>query len=278
MGLTDSSRIDNSPDCRDMMANLFTPANNEFLNDGVSDAFVHADFVYAHDSCKEMKATYKECKKGVGKLKSVYDDNVSAYDQLKEDYDGSLNCEKGLSERVKELKGENKELEGLNAKQADRIKQLKEELKNSEVDTHQLRVDREKYAVECGNGEMVRRRIINEYLPTFIRRLHQSVEHKRSLGEFFSLAVGKGFIDGVSIGRKREDIQAILAATPNVDPASSAAFMGEYEKLFDKRYPYVDKVARAYMLDQYGLQNVMPDETGPTPDQGPRATPKASYA
>ncbi|GJX43977.1 hypothetical protein Tco_0260653 [Tanacetum coccineum] len=110
---------------------------------------------------------------------------------LSKDYDGALNLEKGLNERVEEFEGEKKGLE-------------------------ELRVDREKYLVECGNGEMVRRRIINEYLPTFFHRLHQSAKYKRSLGEVFSLAIGKGFIDGVSIGRKDEDIRAILEATPNL--------------------------------------------------------------
>ncbi|GJR63764.1 hypothetical protein Tco_1505926 [Tanacetum coccineum] len=120
--------------------------------------------------------------------------------------------------------------------------------------------------------------IINEYLPTFVHWLHQSAEYKRSLGEAFSLAIGKGFIDGISIGRNDPDIQAILTATPHVDPTSSDTFLATYEKLSDKRYPYVDKVARAYLLDPTGLQNVMPDETGPTPGGGPRDTPTASYA
>ncbi|GJT84016.1 hypothetical protein Tco_1058358 [Tanacetum coccineum] len=110
-----------------------------------------------------------------------------------------------------------------------------------------------RYVVEAGNGEMVRRQIINEYLPTFVRRLHQSVEYKRLLGEVFSLTVGKGFIDGLFVGQKDEDIQTILKATPGVDPTSSDTFMGEYNKLFDKGYPYVDKVARAYLLDPTSL-------------------------
>nr|GEV44416.1 hypothetical protein [Tanacetum cinerariifolium] len=46
----------------------------------------------------------------------------------------------------------------------------------------------------------------------------------------------------------------------------------------EMRYPYVDKVARMYLLDPSGLQNIMPDETGPTPDGGPHDTPIASYA
>ncbi|GJX41955.1 hypothetical protein Tco_0256945 [Tanacetum coccineum] len=71
--------------------------------------------------------------------------------------------------------------------------------------------------------------------------------------EVFSLAVGKGFIGGLSVGRKDEDVQTILKATPGVNPISSSTFMEKYNKLFDKRYPYVDKVARAYLLDPTGL-------------------------
>ncbi|GJW21911.1 hypothetical protein Tco_0032533, partial [Tanacetum coccineum] len=128
----------------------------------------------------------------------------------------------------------------------DRIKQLEEALRQSEADAHQLRLDREKYVVEAG--------------------------------EAFSLAISKGFIDGISIGRKDPEIQAILKATPNVNPTSSDIFMETYEKLFDKRYSNVNKVARMYLLDPSSLQNVMPYATGPTPGGGPHDTSSASYA
>ncbi|GJY20886.1 hypothetical protein Tco_0393452 [Tanacetum coccineum] len=280
-GLTDSSRMDNSRDCHDMLANLLTLVDDEFLNECVPDIFAinqswrllcqsmqqqsnvllcfeslseeHANLVYAHESCKEMKARYKKCKKEMGKLRYAYDESVYAYDQLLKYYDGALNTKKGLNERVEEMEGEKKELED-------------------------LRVDREKLVVECGNREMVRHRIINEYHPTFVRQLHQSAKYKRALGEVFSLAVGKGFIDGISIDGKEGDIQAILVETPNLDPAPSATFMEKYEKLVDKRYPYVNKVASAYLRNPSELQNVMPDETSPTPGQGPRATLMVSYA
>ncbi|GJY85592.1 hypothetical protein Tco_0499618 [Tanacetum coccineum] len=248
-----SSRIDNSRQCRDMMSNLFTPADLEFFNEGVRHESAvkrswkmlcqsaqqqanvllrfeslmeeHADLVYAHESCNDVK-----------------------------NYDGALIREKSLQERVEELEKEKREAEQLTSEQADRIKHLEETLKQSEVEAQQLRFDKEKYAVEAGQGEM------------------------RSLGEAFSLAVGKGFIDGISIGRKEEDIRAILKAALSVDPSSSDTFMETYEKLFDKRYPYVDKVARMYLLDPSGLQNVMSDEIGPTPGGGPHDTPTASYS
>ncbi|GJU04639.1 V-type proton ATPase subunit B2 [Tanacetum coccineum] len=249
-GLTDSSRMDNSRECRNMLANLFTPADEEFFNEGVRDESVirrswkilcqstqqqanvllrfealkehHADLVYAHKSCADVKVRFKECRKELAK--------------------------KSLQDRLEELEEEKKE----------------------------LRSEKVCYAVEAGQGEIVRQKIINQYLPTFVRQLHQSTEYKRSLGQVFSLAIGKGFIEGISIGRTEEDIQAILTATPNVDPSSSETFLPAYEKLFDQRYSYVDKVARMYLLDPTELQNIMPDETGPTPGGGPRDTPTPS--
>nr|GEY70297.1 hypothetical protein [Tanacetum cinerariifolium] len=174
-GLTESSHMDNSHECRDMMENLFTPADEEFFNEGVRDESAirrswkllcqsgqqqantllrfkalkehHADLAYAHESCKDVKSRYKECRK----------------------------------------------------------------------------------------------------------ELVVSAEYKRSLGEVFSLAIGKGFMDGTSIGREDADVQAILQTTPNVDHVSSDIFLDAYEKLFDQRYPYVDKVARMYLLDPNSL-------------------------
>nr|GEV78936.1 hypothetical protein [Tanacetum cinerariifolium] len=217
----------------DMLANLFTPTDNEFLNDGMPDgSAIKRSWRLLCQSTQQQanvllrfEALSEECKKEMVKLQSAYDENVFAYDQLLKDYKRALTIKIGLNER------------------ADWIKQLEGELKKSEEDAYQLRVIREKLVVECGDGEMVRQKIINEYLPTFVRRLHQSAEYKRALGE------------------------AILEATPNVDHAASSTFMEKNEKLFDKRCPYVSKVSSAYLRDPSELQNVMPDETGPTPDQ-----------
>ncbi|GKB72447.1 V-type proton ATPase subunit B2 [Tanacetum coccineum] len=299
-GLTDSSRMDNSRECRDMLANLFTPADEEFFNEGVRDESAirrswkmlcqstqqqanvllrfealkeqHADLVYAHESCADVKVRFKECRKELAKVQSAYDEKTTAYDKLSKNYEGALIREKSLQDRLEELEEEKKEVDNLNSSQADHIKRLEEALKQAEADAEQLRSEKVHYAVEAGKGEIVRQKIINQYLPTFVRRLHQSAKYKRSLGQVFSLAVRKGFIKGISIGRTEEDIQAILTATPNIDPSSSDTFLPSYEKLFDQRYSYVDKVARMYLLDPTELQNIMPDETEPTLGGGPRDT------
>nr|GEV15405.1 hypothetical protein [Tanacetum cinerariifolium] len=179
-GLTDSSRMDNSRQCRDMILNLFTPVEHELFNEGVRN-----------DST--IKWSWK------------------------------LLCQSAQQQANTILRFE-----------ALTYKHLEEALKQYEAEAHQLRREKEHDVVKAGKGEMVRQKIINQYLPTFVHRLHQSVEYKRSLGEVFSLVVGKGFIDGVSIGRKDACIQAILKATLNVDPASSNTFMGVYEKLLTR--------------------------------------------
>ncbi|GKC72486.1 hypothetical protein Tco_1118369, partial [Tanacetum coccineum] len=130
-GLTDSSHMDNSHKCRDMMSNLFTPADLEFFNEGVRHESAHANLVYAHESYKGVKAQYKECKKELAKAHSAYDEKASAYDHLSKNYDGALTREKILQDRLEEIEEEKKKAHHLNSSKADRIKQLEEELKQS---------------------------------------------------------------------------------------------------------------------------------------------------
>ncbi|GJU12735.1 hypothetical protein Tco_1135131 [Tanacetum coccineum] len=173
-----------------MLANNLTPLNVKCTLIKLVTQGKVGIVIYAHESCKDVKACYKECKKELAKTQLAYNEK----------------------DRLEELEEEKKEMEQLNSKQVDRIKQLEEVLKQSEADSHQLRLNKEKYVVEA---------------------------------------------DGISIGHKEPDIQAILKAIPNVDPASSDTFMETYENLFDKRYPYVDKVAHMYLLDPIGLQNII---------------------
>nr|GEV83553.1 hypothetical protein [Tanacetum cinerariifolium] len=168
-GLTKSSRMDNSRECHDIMANLFTPADEEFFLEGVQDeSAIRRSWKLLCQSAQQQGNTLLRFEE-LAVVQSAYNEKVSAFDQLSKNYDGALLQEKGFQDRLEELEEEKRE----------------------------------------------------------------STEYKRSLGEVFSLAIGKGFMDGISIGREDADVRAILQATPNVDPASSNIFMDAYEKLFD---------------------------------------------
>nr|GEY06463.1 hypothetical protein [Tanacetum cinerariifolium] len=143
----------------------------------------HADHVYVHESCKDVKVHYKECKKELTVVQLANDEKVSTLDQLSKNYDEALTQEKGLQDRLEELEEEKKEADQLNSSHANWIKQLEEALKQSEADAQQLRVEKKRFAVEAAKDEMVRQRIVIKFFPTFVRWLHQSAKYKRSLGE-----------------------------------------------------------------------------------------------
>ncbi|GKD00841.1 hypothetical protein Tco_1171115 [Tanacetum coccineum] len=131
-----AANMDSTHNCRDILVNLFTLVDYEFLNGGVPDRAAinrswrlvgqcmhqqsnallrfealseeYADLHYAHESCKEMKLCYKECKKEMSKLHFKYDKNVSTYDQLLMDYNSVINTKKGFSESMEELEAEKK--------------------------------------------------------------------------------------------------------------------------------------------------------------------------
>ncbi|GKB67210.1 hypothetical protein Tco_0928622, partial [Tanacetum coccineum] len=75
---------------------------------------------------------------------------------------------------------------------SERIRSLETALKESETGIEQLRSDRESFVVVARQSEAIRKRLITEFFPTFVQRLLQSKEYKESVGEVFSLAMGKG--------------------------------------------------------------------------------------
>ena len=162
-----------------------------------------------------------------------------------------------------------KELESLNAQQAERVRELEAKLTASEGEKNQLMREKEDFAVRCGEGEVARHRLIRDYFPTFVRRLLQSAEYKQSLSVPFNLAIDAGWVKGISEGKSSEEVQAILEAVPHVDAGAPEKLFSIYDELFVKRYPFVDKVSQAFRSSSAELQNLLPDETAPTPGQGP---------
>ncbi|GJS14926.1 hypothetical protein Tco_0409398 [Tanacetum coccineum] len=241
-GITDSDRMVKFRHCRDMMSNIFTPADLASF-EGMDDREA------VRRSWKLLCQSSQQQANMLLRFEKLYDESdelQESRDRARAKYDSYL----------------------LRREEAGRLRLV-------ELEKEKKKSDEERFVVAARQSEAIRKRLITEFFPTFVQRLLQSKEYKESVGEVFSLAVGKGFIDGISLGRTQADVDALLNASPGVNPASSDLFMGEYLKLFETHYPYVDKLARAYLLDPSELQNVMPDGAGPTPGGGPRSSPTA---
>ncbi|GJS71044.1 hypothetical protein Tco_0703885 [Tanacetum coccineum] len=169
-GLTKSSWMYTATNCRDMLKNLFTPADYEFMNEGVSDhqalqrsrhqlgqcvqtqanmllrfEALLDDFVdlhHVHESFKDIHLRYDESKKDLAKLRTDHEEKVGAHDLLLKDYNYDVNVEEGLHERIEELEREKKEWLKVGKEQVNRIKKLEAYLAYSEKEAHQLQKER----------------------------------------------------------------------------------------------------------------------------------------
>ncbi|GJW01265.1 hypothetical protein Tco_1556516 [Tanacetum coccineum] len=132
-GLTDSDRMVKFRQCRDMMSNIFTPADLVFFNVGPT----FTDYEGRFGGKKALKV--KVAAVGRGKIKFW----MSCY-----------------------------------------------------------------FSAALWQGEAIRK-ACHEYFPTLFKT-SLSNEYKESVGEVLSLAVGKGFIDGISLGRTKADVDVLL--------------------------------------------------------------------
>ncbi|GKD17609.1 hypothetical protein Tco_1206767 [Tanacetum coccineum] len=65
--------------------------------------------------------------------------------------------------------------------------------------------------------------------------------------------------NGLSDGRTDEEIMAIRCTTEYFDPYSDKKPYPMYDKLFEKEYPYIDKIASGYRHSVADLLKVHPD-------------------
>ncbi|GJS87463.1 hypothetical protein Tco_0770099 [Tanacetum coccineum] len=127
-----------------------------------------------------------------------------------------------------------------------------------------LRGDLERLTVDLSQAEIVRHNYVRQLLPTVVQRLLSSGEYKKSLTDIFNLAIAAGWSEGVKAACSEEEAQAFLATAVDYDPACKETFMTEFDSLFDKSYPYVEKLAESFRLPLGDLQNMWPEGTSPT--------------
>ncbi|GKE10909.1 hypothetical protein Tco_1414460 [Tanacetum coccineum] len=112
--------------------------------------------------------------------------------------------------------------------------------------------------------EIVRHNSIRQLLPTVVQRLLFSGEYRKSLSDVFNLVIAVGWSKGVKVACSEEETQAFLATAIDYDPAFKETFMTEFDSLFDKSYPYMEKLAESFRFPLGDLQNMWPECTGPT--------------
>ncbi|GJR71069.1 hypothetical protein Tco_0083434 [Tanacetum coccineum] len=107
---------------------------------------------------------------------------------------------------------------------------------------------------------------IGKLLPTVVRRLLNSHEYKESLYVPFNLAIQAGWAKGLAMKRSEEDLMDVLREVQGFDPHSDTRMTVEYDKLFTKTYPYVEKISG---LPRRTVQELLKMYPAPPPKDAP---------
>nr|GEV79203.1 hypothetical protein [Tanacetum cinerariifolium] len=171
-----------------------------------------------------LAETHSECVDTVGKLVQARLDLVHIthlYTNLADRYKAMKSEHEGCARKLEVLENQNSEVSHVNKDQALRIKELEDELAK-------------KY-----------------FALVYVKR--------ESLSGPLNLAIQTGWATGLAGERFEEDLLELMSRMENFDAYADKKMYVEYDKLFEKRYPFVDKISRGFRHTISDLLKVYPD-------------------
>lgn len=212
--------MNNSNVCRDMMINLATPGEEKYLDthydsDAIQRAWLllgknataQADLIFRYESLlgdhQKLTATHEVCDKTFADNWKNFGEMAEELKKVKDEHAECANVDlegmkklrlehASLEDRVSQLETEKEEWRKVSGDQAEKIKLLEAQLKDTrlklsdeEMACQELRQEKQDIAIAAGNAEVDRNRIVNEFIPEVVRRLLSSHEFKTTLAACF---------------------------------------------------------------------------------------------
>ncbi|GJW25726.1 hypothetical protein Tco_0039537 [Tanacetum coccineum] len=178
--------------------------------------------------------------------------------------------------RVKDLERERDEWRETASDQVEKIRGLEKDL---EPRTQQLVAAEEKVKVlegeklnllgKVAQAEADRKKLVREFIYVVVKRLHTSVEYRKSLATPVQLCYTAGWLGGLSLGKTKDEIAQFLSETQDLDTEGSKSWESKHRDLFTTSYPYVQKVVDSCDLPMNELLAVYPDVPPPTMTERP---------
>ncbi|GJZ66698.1 hypothetical protein Tco_0623394 [Tanacetum coccineum] len=188
----------------------------------------------------------------------------------------------GCAEKLINVERERDELRAVNADQTSQIKELEAELARKDSTlvffdrvSNERAVENERLMSKLGYLEKEKTDSIGKLLPTVVRRLLNSHEYKESLSIPFNLAIQAGWAKGLAVKRSEEDLMDVLREVQGFDPHSDTRMTVEYDKLFTKTYPFVEKISG---LPRRTVQELLKMYPAPPPQDAPTKVNPSSQA
>ncbi|GKB98810.1 hypothetical protein Tco_0984947 [Tanacetum coccineum] len=264
-------RLDTPMWCRELMVHLAPPAVHEESN--------------ALDNATALERAWFSLARGA----LAQTDILERFEHLQTDFNRLVETHAGCEDtndhvdcpnRIRLLEDQNNELSQMNNEQSLRIKELEDILAKKDsalVYAERINVERaqekEKLVTQLGKTEMEKFDCVRKLLLTVVECLLQSYEYKQSLSKPFNLAIQAGWGKRLAEERSEEDLLELMGRMEGFDPYADKKMNVEYDKLFEKRYPYLEKISHGFRHSVSNLIKVYPD----SPPHG-QAPPNQSLA
>ncbi|GKD06623.1 hypothetical protein Tco_1181597 [Tanacetum coccineum] len=225
----------------------------------------------------ELAESHAECGDLAGKLVQARLDiqhSSDLYNSLSDQFKMFRIEHEGYAGRLEASESRNRELTQANKDQTLRIKELEDTLAKKDsalVYAERLNVEKahekEKLVSQLARTEKEKYDCVRKLLPTVVERLFQSHEYKQSLSGPFNLAIQAGWGKGLTEERSEEDLLELMGRMEGFDVHADTKIKVEYDKLFERQYPYVEKISRGFRRSVSDLLKVYPDShpSGQTP-------------
>ncbi|GJS75568.1 hypothetical protein Tco_0725449 [Tanacetum coccineum] len=262
-------RLDTPMWCRELMVHLAPPATQEESNalnnatvlkrawfslarGALAQTDILERFEHLQADFDRLAETHAECGEMVGKLVQARLDlaySSHLYTTLSDWYKAVNSEHEGCARKREVLESRNRKLSQVNKDQALRIKELEDELDRKDsalVYVERLSAERaqekEKLVTQLSKMEMEKFDCIRKLLPTVVERL----------------------------------LRTLMSRMEDFDVYADKKMRVEYDKLFEKRYPYVEKISRGFRHSVSDLLKVYPDS--PPSRQAPPSKPSSKRA
>ncbi|GKE09233.1 hypothetical protein Tco_1412784, partial [Tanacetum coccineum] len=291
-------RLDTPMWCRELMVHLAPPTTQEesnALNNATAlegawfslarGALAQTDilerFEHLQADFESLAETHSECGETVGKLVQARLDLAHSshlYTTLSDRYKSVKSEHENCTEKLEVLENQNSELSQVNKDQALRIKELEDELakKGAERLSAERAQEKEKLVAQLSKTEMEKFDCIRKLLPTVVDSLFQSHEYKESLSGPFYLAIHVGWAKGLAEEHFEKGLLELMSRMEGFDAYADKKMYVEYDKLFEKRYPFVEKISYGFCHTVPDLLKIYPDS--PPHGQAPSSKPSSGKA
>ncbi|GJZ19361.1 hypothetical protein Tco_0555951 [Tanacetum coccineum] len=219
-----------------------------------TDALLRFESLY--DAHLALKERYEDVTRQLVSTWTDFTHVSNLYNTLSNRYQQVRGEHAGCAEKLVNAERERDELRAVNADQASHIKELEAELARKDS--------------ACQKTDS-----IGKLLPTVVRRLLNSHEYKESLSIPFNLAIQAGWAKGLAVKRSEEDLMDVLREVQGFDPHSDTRMAVEYDKLFTKTYPFVEKISG---LPRRTVQELLKMYPAPPPQDAPTKVNPSSQA